>query len=366
MTNKRILILNWWDPKNPQAGGAEVHLNEIFSRLVKKGYKITLLCSKYARAKNEENINGIRVIRKGPFWLINITSIFYYLRHHHQFDMVIDYTNKIPYLTPLYVRRKKCLAVAHHVFGKIWEKELGFWGKIFEFLEKMVYKLYRKRNFVAVSKSTKDELIEIGVRPEKIKIIYSGLSCPVKSGPKSENPLIIYLGRLKKYKRIDWILEAAPKIIDSFPEARFVIIGTGDDEQRLKTLAQKLRLNSFFTFTGFIPENPKLTYLKKAWLHIQPSIKEGWGFTVIEAAACGTPTIATDAPGLREVVLNNKTGWLFREKSQRALEKLIIEALTNNQKRNALGNQAKVHARKFSWDKAAFEFEEQINNILFD
>jgi len=363
---KRILVFNWWDIKNPKAGGAEVHLNEIFSRLSKDGFEVTLLCSNFSRAKKEENINGIKVIRKGPFWLINIISILYYLKNHRKFDMVIDYTNKIPYLTPLYVRRKKSLAIAHHVFGKIWEKELGFWGKFFEFLEKMVYKLYRKKNFITVSKSTRDELMEIGVRPEKIKIIYSGLSCPVKSGPKSENPLIIYLGRLKKYKRIDWILEAAPKIIDSFPEARFVIIGTGDDEQRLKTLAQKLRLNSFFTFTGFIPENPKLTYLRKAWLHIQPSIKEGWGFTVIEAAACGTPTIATDAPGLRETVVNNKTGWLFKENSQHNLEKIIIEALSDYKKRNVLGENAKVYARKFSWDKAALEFEEQINNILFD
>jgi len=361
---KRILIFNWWDIKNPKAGGAEVHLNEIFSRLARDGFEITLLCSKFPGAKKEENINGIKVVRKGPFWLINIISIFYYLKNHRKFDMVVDYTNKIPYLTPLYVRRKKCLAIAHHVFGKIWEKELGSWGKFFEFLEKLVYKLYRKRNFVAVSKSTKDELIEIGVRSEKITIIYSGLSCPVKSGPKSKNPLIIYLGRLKKYKRIDWILRIAPKIIGSFPEARFVIIGSGSDEERLKKMAKNLRLGEYLSFTGFVSENQKLNLLRRAWVHIQPSIKEGWGFTVIEAAASGTPTIATDAPGLREVVLDNKTGWLFEAENFNHFEQLLFQALNNARRRKFASKAAIKFARKFNWAMAANQFKKEIDNII--
>ena len=361
---KNILVLNWWDPKNPKAGGAEVHLNEIFSRLAKKGYKITLLCSKYAGAKSFENINGIRVIRKGPFWLINITSIFYYLRHHHQFDMVIDYTNKIPYLTPLYVRREKRLAVAHHVFGEIWDYEWPVLGGLFKGLERFLYSLYKNTRIIAVSQSTKEELIDIGLPARNIKVIYNGISVPAKTGLKSQNPLIVFLGRLKKYKRIELILEIMPELIKIYPKIKLIIMGQGSDAKRLKKIVARRKIQSYVKFLGFVSESRKLAILKKAWLHIQPSIKEGWGFTVLEAAACGTPTIATDAPGLREVVLNNKTGWLFREK--RALEKLIIEALTNNQKRKALANQAKVHARKFSWDKAAFEFEEQINNILFD
>jgi len=364
MKKKRILVFNWWDIKNPLAGGAEVHLNEVFSRLAKNGFDITLLCSKYPGAQNRENINGIHVIRKGPFWLINIISIFHYFKNHRKYDLVIDYTNKIPYLTPLYVRKKNNLAIAHHVFGKIWEKELGFWGRFFELLERMVYKLYRKRNFVAVSKSTKDELAEIGIRPEKIEIIYSGLSCPVKSGPKSRDPLIIYLGRLKKYKRIDWILEVAPKIIGIFPKARFVIIGTGNDEKRLKKLAQRLKLNSFLSFAGFISENQKLNYLRKTWLHVQPSIKEGWGFTVIEAAACGTPTIATNAPGLREVVLNNKTGWLFEAENFNHFEQLLFRMLNNVRRRKFASKAAIKFARKFNWAKTANQFKKEIDNII--
>lgn len=354
---KRILIFNWWDIKNPKAGGAEVHLNEIFSRLAQEGYKVTLLCSSFPGAKKEETINGVTVIRKCPFWLINIVSIFYYLKNHRKYDMVIDYTNKIPYLTPLYVRKKKCLAIAHHVFGKIWEEELGFWGRFFEFLERIVYKLYRKRNFIAVSKSTRDELVEIGARPEKIKIIYSGLSCPIQSGVKSKTPLIVYLGRLKKYKRIDWILKVAPKIIDSVPEARFLIIGSGSDEERLKKMAKELKLDNYLSFTGFISEKQKLQYLRKAWLHIQPSIKEGWGFTVIEAAACGTPTIATDAPGLKEVVLNGRTGWLFEKDNPNQFQKLLINIISDSQKRLKAGRLALEFVKKFSWQNTDYQFE---------
>lgn len=360
MSNKkRILVLNWWDIRNPKAGGAEVHLNEIFSRLAKKGFQITLLCSKFSGGLSQENFNGINIIRRGPFWLINFYSFFWYLKNKDRFDIVIDYTNKIPYLTPLYVKDKPIIAIAHHVFGEIWTYEWGIIGSIFSKIEKVLYKKYQNCRIVSVSESTKGELIKIGINRNNISVIYNGISSNYHPTAKAMKPLGIYLGRLKKYKRIELILRALSKIDLDY---NFYIIGIGNDSKRLKRISQAYDLEDRVKFKGFVSEDSKIKYLGQAWFLVQPSIKEGWGFTVLEAARCGTPSIVANVSGLKETIIKNLSGWYFDNETQ--LQSRIKHQFLNKKNCQNFGKGARSFSRQFQWTKALKLFHSELDKLI--
>lgn len=357
---KRILILNWWDPGNPSAGGAEVYLKEIFSRLVEKGYRVVLLCSRFKGSSRRDKISGIEIIRIGSWWSINIISYFWYIRHKEEFDILIDFTNKVPYLTPLYIKNRPFIAIAHHIFSDSLKIEYGIIGGLLLIIERQFYKTYKNSHFIAPSKSTRDELVEIGVNKDRIKIIYEGQPKTHITNKKSLQPLIIYVGRLKKYKRIDFLMNALIEVKKIIPGLNAVIIGDGPDRKRLKELCHQKGLEKEISFLGHISDQARNKWLQKAWVSVQPSIKEGWGLTVIEAASLGTPTIAANVPGLCESVVNDKTGWLFERDNLDQLREILIKVLSDDEYRNQISKNAFEYAKQFNWDKTAREFEREI------
>ncbi len=361
---KRILVLNWWDINNPKAGGAEVYIQEVFSRIAKMGYEVTLFCSEFPGSKKVEKIRGIKVIREGPFWLININTLLWYYKNHNKFDLTIDFTNKILYFTPLYVRQKPHFAIALDVFGEMLVKEFGYLGHFMAYFQRLILKLYKSTNFITTSKGTKSELIEVGIKPEKIKIIYQGTDAKkFHPGEKSITPLIIYVGRLQKYKRVDLAIMAFKRMINCQKDLKFVIVGTGKDLPRLMTIVKKENLQQKVKFLGFISEKEKVAIYQRAWLNVQPSIKEGWGLSVLEAGDCGVPTLAADVPGLREAVIDGKTGWLFEKNNLNDFSQKLKKLLLNKNLLNKIGNTALIHSRKFTWDKTAKEIEKEIRAL---
>lgn len=357
---KRILVLNWWDIKNPKAGGAEVYIFEVFSRIVKLGYEVTLFCAEYPGCKKEEKIRGIKIIRKGSSWLVNLNTLFWYYRNHNNYDLTIDFTNKILYFTPLYVRAKPHFAIALDVFGEMLVKEFGVAGYFFAFIQRLILKLYKNTNFITTSLGTKKELIEIGIKPEKIKIIYQGTDAKkYHPGRRSENPFIIYVGRLQKYKRVDMAIMAFKKIMSCRKNLKFIIVGTGKDLPRLKKIVKKERLNSKVKFLGFISEGEKVEWYQKSWLNVQPSIKEGWGLSVLEAGDCGVPTLAANVPGLREAVIDGKTGLLFEKNNSIDFSEKLKKLILDENLLRKMGIAASTNSRKFSWGKTARLIEKE-------
>jgi glycosyltransferase involved in cell wall biosynthesis len=359
--NQRILIFNWWDIKNPKAGGAEVHLDELFSRLVQKGYSVALVCSEFPGGKREEVVNKIVVRRIAPWWLINVASVFWYFIHRKDFDLIVDYTNKIPYLTPLYIRDKPLIAFALHVFGDIWAAEWGIIGRFFAQIEKILYRCYRRTKIVAISQSTKKDLLKIGIEKNNIEIIYPGIGCPPKMKiERSKNPTVVYLGRLKKYKKIDLIVKSWPAVLSKYPHAKLLIIGTGSDASRLRKLANDHNI----IFLGRVSEKEKYYYFQRAWLLVQPSIKEGWGLTVMEAAMVGTPSLVANSPGLSEIVKHNQTGWIFPAGDSGKLARSITNIFENHQSRKKISQNARAKSAKFSWDESASDLEKIIRESM--
>lgn len=365
----KILAINWEDLANPQAGGAEVHLQEILRRIARWGHEITLLCSSFSGAKETEESNGIRIKRYGSRYNFNLIAPFVLkaLLKEKKWDIVIEDINKIPFYTPLY-HGLPLLVVIPHLFADTVFKEINYILGLYIYLsEKPIATIYKGFKFMVISESTKEDLIARGIPEDDIFVIKCGIDQTLyRIDPqvkKDESPTVIYLGRLKKYKSVDHLLAGFSLILDKIPEARLVIVGDGDYKDNLIDFAKKLGLENRIEFTGYVDKCEKVKRLQKAWVAVYPSLKEGWGLTNIEANACGTPVIASNVPGLKDSVICGKTGLLFEYGNVPELSQRMIKILSDRDYRENLIQGGLSWAKSFSWDDAAtktFELMEEI------
>ncbi len=356
----KILVFNWQDIRNPQAGGAEVHLHEVFSRIVALGNEVTLYCSSFRGAPREETLNGIRIVREGGRLLFNYRVPLAYRSHFRSagFDVVVDDMNKIPFFTPLFVR-EPLAGITHHLFGGSIFRETNVPVALYVYLmESLAVRIYRRRGvpFIVGSPSTYRELLAKGFGEKDVTLINYAVDHTVHrltGVPKSARPTIGYFGRLKRYKSIDHLLRALPQVLARYPDLRTLIVGEGDDRPRLEALARDLGVAHAVEFTGFVDEQRKIELLQQLWVKVTTSSKEGWGLTVLEANACGTPVIASDVPGLRDAVKNGETGILYPYGDVGALAATIVRFLGDGELRSRLGEGGIRWAKEFSWDNAA-------------
>ncbi len=355
-----LLVINWQDPQHPLAGGAEVHLQEVFGRLVNTyGYRVTLLACSFEGAEPETRIQGMRVLRRGPRNLFNYVVPWVYLRElrHEPFDFVVEDLNKLPFYARFYVRQP-VVALLHHFFGKTIYQETSTLPATYVYLaERSVGKLYRGLPFVAVSRSSRDDLIRLGIPPQDIRVIYNGTPPDMVPGTERfPEPTVVYLGRLKRYKRGDRVLRAFAEVLQHLPNARLFVVGDGDARPLLEQMARDLGISRAVTFTGFVPAETKRELLQKAWAFVTTSPKEGWGIVSMEAQACGTPAVVWNAPGLRETVRHGETGFIVESVEETA--RRLLEILRSPDLRDRLGRAATRWAHTFTWDQAAREFHE--------
>ncbi len=370
----RILVINWRDIRNPEAGGAEVHLHETFSRIVAWGHEVTLLCSRFPGAAESEQIDGIDVIRHGGKWTFNLTVPWYYRRRlaRRSFDVVIEDINKIPALMPWFLNSPPLMVLLHHLFGTTFYREINpVLATYLYFMERLIPRVYRRCHFEAVSESTRDELVGMGVAADRISVVHNGLDARFldagnmgataapdqKNAPadpdRREPGLVIYLGRLKKYKNVDHLIQAMAIVREEVPGARLVIVGTGDRRRALEALTRSMGLDDAVQFTGFVSEEEKLRLLTRAEVAACPSSKEGWGITVIEANACGVPVVAARVPGLRDAVVDGETGVLVSPGDREAMARALIGLLRDREERERLAGNAVARSRRYTWENTA-------------
>lgn len=357
----KILILNWRDIKHPLAGGAEISTHEHAKRWVKEGHEVVQISSFYKGASSEEIIDGVKIIRFGNHYTVHLLSFFYFIKNlrRNNIDIVIDEFHFIPFFTPLYVGSKK-IAFIHEVAGNTWFKNANFPINICGFLlEPFFFVLYRNIPFMTVSESTKKELIKLGIPNKNIYLIHNGLHTELPLGIKKEaKPTLIYLGRLAKDKGIEDAIISFYGIYKKEKDATLWVVGKEEKEgyiQKLEKLAQKMKINKNIIFFGYVSEKKKFELLRKAWILVHPSMKEGWGLTVIEAASCQTPSVAYNVPGLRDSIVNNKTGLLVDNKNPEDMTKKILSLLKNANGYSKLGKNAVEWSKKFSWDRSTSE-----------
>ncbi len=353
----RILALNWRDLSHPLGGGAEVYIHELAKRWIAWGHAVTLLCGAYPGCTQEEIKDGLRIVRRGGRLTVYGRAGFEYLiRLSRDCDVLLDIENGIPFFAPLYAR-KPTVVVVHHVHKEQFFVEAGFplnWiAYVFE--TKVMPMVYRRCVFITGTQSTREGLIKLGILAPRITVIPYGLDHALyrPSGDKAPVPTILYLGRLKRYKRVDLVLRALPKILETCPDASLWIVGRGDTRAALERLAGELGLSRRVTLWGFVSEQEKARLLQQAWVFVYPSMNEGWGLSVLEANACGTPAVVFDVPGLRDAVLNEQTGLVVRDGDVAGLSHMIGLILRDASLRDRLRQNAIAWSQRFDWDTSA-------------
>lgn len=312
----RILIVNWRDIRNPAAGGAELHLQEVARRLVRDGFTCLQYAHAFAGGPATETVDGVEIHRTGNAFLFNFTALFGIRRwvRAHRIDVVIDDSNKIPFLLP-WVSPAPVVARFHHLFGRAIFRETNPVAALYVWLfEALIPWAYRKVPVITVSPSTEDELRAKGLgRAARITLAVNGVDLsryrPLPDVARDPR-LIVHIGRLMRYKNVDTLLKAFAILRRDVPEARLVIGGDGNYRPALEKLARDLGVANAVDFRGFISEEEKIRLYNEASVFVNPSLKEGWGLTSIEANACGTPVVAADSPGLRDSVVQDRTGLL--------------------------------------------------------
>ncbi|OQY27115.1 MAG: hypothetical protein B6244_11570 [Candidatus Cloacimonetes bacterium 4572_55] len=368
----KILLIEYRDITHPEAGGAELILFEIFSQIVQAGHQVDYLCCQYAGAKPEEIIQGIRVIRRGISQLVfNFTVPIVYFREikKNKYHIIIEGIDKLPFYMPLFERNTPTLCIIPHLFGKAIFKEVPFiFGAYVYSYELLIPHVYKSSYFSALSKSTEADLIARGLPPEQVRVIYTGLTQADYSAPHthplSDHPIVIYLGRIKKYKGVDLGMKAIKKLQEKYPNIEYQIVGSGDYVADLKQLAAELDLDKNVSFLGVKTGAEKTELLQKANVLIYASPKEGWGLSVIEANACGTPVVASNSPGLRESVVDGETGFLTPHGDTDALAEKIDLLLSDPDLYDQMREKAIQWGQSFSWERAAEETLDLIRHAI--
>ncbi|MFA4930855.1 MAG: glycosyltransferase, partial [Patescibacteria group bacterium] len=367
----KILILSWRDIKHPWKGGAEVYLHEIAKKIVQYGHQVTYFAATHPGGSlPTEEIDGVKIIRHGNRFTVYLWAFWYYLtKFRGQFDVIIDQANGIPFFSPAYITSTPVICLVHHIFKDQWFKEIYFpFNYLGYYLEKYLLPFaYKYNHFVAVSDSTKQDMIKyFGLKEDKINIVHNAIaSYYKKSSAKTTHPSIVYVGRLKKYKQIDILIRALLRILYKYPQLKLHIIGTGDSHDELKKLATRLGIAKSIIFHGYVSEKLKVDLLSSAWLLVNPSSHEGWGLTIMEAAACGTTAIGSRIPGICDAIIDQETGLLAESANIYDLSSSINQVLSNAGLRYKLEKQAYLRSQKFTWGKSTQKFIKICQKVMY-
>ena len=369
----KLLFLNWRDRKNPRSGGAEVVTEEVLKRLSARGHECVLFTTAFPGGAREENVDGYRVIRRGNERLgVHAWAFFLWFRRFRKerFDMVVDQIHGIPFFTPLYIRAPRVVALIHEVAREIWLRMYPFpIGRIGYILEPYFFRPYRNIPVITVSEATKRDLISMNIPSSHISLIPEAITAtPLDRAPKKDPvPTIIFVGRIAKMKGVHHLLEAYAIAKKQIPALQLWLVGGGDTYK--SELEARYKHDPDITFFGFVSEETKLELLERATILASASMKEGYGLVVIEAGACGTPSVVYNVDGFNEAVIHNQTG-LLTAPNPPALAAGIVSLLgTWNVERGTLyssfQSSALARSREFTFDRTTDVFEKILTRNVF-
>ncbi len=369
----RILVLNYRDKTHPLAGGAEVHLHRIFGKLVELGHSVTLFTTNYKTnsqlstlnsqlkkyAPKTERIDGIEIIRSGSdaFFQFNVILKIPKLIKAFKPDIIVEDLNKLPLFSPYITKIPKLIQI-HHLWKSSIFREAFFPVALAVWLgERIIPFVYKDCCFAAVSPSAKEELCELGIDKEKISVIYNGTESGYLEAAKfrDKSPYFLWLGRFRKYKGVWVAFEAFRIFAKKHSGIKLLFAGSGPEEAKMKAKAKEWGLENSVEFLGMVNGKQKMELMGKALGLLQTSYKEGWGLTVMEAAACGTASIASNVSGLCDSVKDKETGLLFKAGDAADCAQKMETLYENEVLRNSLESAAKSYAESFDWGNSARE-----------
>lgn len=344
-------------------GGAEVFTHELAKGLTKSGHNVTLFTSSFPNSKSDEESDGIRIVRRGGKF-----SVYHKAKQQYEkqfakenYDIIVDEINTMPFFAPQFARNgERVIALIHQLAREYWFYETPFPVSYlgYHFLENRWLKKYVNTTTFTVSESTKQDLQQLGFK--QIHLLPEGLNFePLNDIPqKTLQPTIVFSGRLKRAKRPDHLIKAFVSIKQKYPQAELWLIGDG-------ILRKELQIKAVdgVTFFGALDNEQRRELIGNAWVLVNPSVREGFGLNIIEANALGTPCVAYDVPGLRDSVIDKKTGLLAQAGCIEDLAEKIFLVLSNGYLRRSLGEAGLGYSRLFNWKNCVEYF---LNSALKD
>jgi glycosyltransferase involved in cell wall biosynthesis len=348
----RFLMLNWRDPKNPLAGGAERVTLAYLKALVERGHEVFWFANDFPGAAREEIIEGIKIIRGGGKGT-SILAARKWQRAQKKFDLVMDQHHGLAWFAPWWSGTKS-VAYIHEVLGPIWDSFYPWpWNVIGKFQERWTHWLYRNVPFWTPSNSTKKTLLEHGVC--NVNVFPNGVDAkPVEilKPKKFETPLrLITVSRLAPNKRIDHAVKVVKALSQKNVEARLTIVGGGDTEKELRQLATEIGVSAQIEFAGKLSESEKNLRLQRAHFLLHTSVREGWGLNVIEANAMGTPAIVYPVGGLVDSTVHNETGIVTEVETPEAIAESLAKIFSSPEDYERLRVNAWNRSKTFAWEK---------------
>jgi glycosyltransferase involved in cell wall biosynthesis len=369
---RHVLVLNWRDTRHPLGGGSETYIESIAEQLCARGHRVTIVCALYRGAAREEAQGGVQFIRRGGRLTVYPWAALLYLagaiglgplsrRRLGRPDVIIDVGNGLPFLSPLY-SRVPVIELVHHVHREQWPvvmplplARFGWWVESW-----LAPRVYRRCRYVTVSGATRAELVGLGIDEDRISVIHNGTP-PVTEEPTPRDswPHLVVLCRLVPHKRVEVAMRAVAALAPQWPELTLTVAGQGWWEPKLRELAETLGMTDRVHFVGHVTEEAKHDLFSRAWIALNPSLKEGWGLTIVEAGARGTPTVAmAGAGGVAEAILDGESGLLATNEEH--FIGLVGELLRDDERREAMGVVAAKHAQSFNWEESGALFVEVI------
>jgi len=360
---RSVLLLCWRDTGHPQGGGSETYLQRIGAQLAAGGIDVTLRTARYAGALRRDVVDGVHISRAGGRYTVYIWAGLAMVAsriglgplRRSRPDVVIDSQNGLPFLARLAFGRRVVVLV-HHCHRDQWPVAGRFLARFGWFVESWLSpRLHRDNQYVTVSLPSVRDLTDLGVDANRVAVVRNGLDeAPpdTLTGERSTTPRAVVLSRLVPHKQIEDALDAVAVLRTRIPELHLDVIGGGWWQDRLVRRAEKLGISDVVTFHGHVDDVTKHAVVQRCWVHLLPSVKEGWGLAVIEAAQHGVPTIGYRcAGGLTDSVVDGVTGVLVDSHAE--LVDRFEQLLTDRVLRDELGAKAAARSREFSWPQSA-------------
>ena len=352
---RRIHMVAWRDLDDPEAGGSELHAHMVASAWAAAGLDVTFRTSAVPGAPEALTRDGYRVLRRSGRYAVFPGAAWEGLRMGHRpGDALVEIWNGMPFLSPLWYRGPR-IVFLHHVHAEMWgmvlPPALARLGYATE--RRLAPPLYRHSRIVTLSESSRNEIVELlGLRPDHISVAPPGVDRRyTPGGHRLPVPLVLAVGRLVKVKRFDDLLRSLAEVKAVQPELRAVIIGEGSERNALEALRAELGADDWIDMPGHVEDDELVWWYRRAWVVASSSQREGWGMTLTEAAACGTPAVATSIAGHRDAVLDGESGLLVDD--VRGLGPAMARVLGDDVLRSRLSKGALARARWFTWDATA-------------
>lgn len=357
---RRVHLLSWRDLADVEAGGSEVHASEVARLWAEAGLDVTLRTS-YAQGQSPVvTRDGYTVVRRAGRYLVFPRAVLSELSGRlGPRDALVEYWNGMPFLSPLWERHPK-VVVLHHVHAEMWKMVLGDTPALAaagDLVERRLAPLaYRRTRIVTLSDSSKADIVEqLRLKPERIDVVPPGVDprfSPSADVDRSPTPLVVAVGRLVPVKRYDLLLEACAVARRSVPDLQLVIVGEGYERPALDERVRALEADGWVRFAGYLRDPELVDLYRRSWVVASASAREGWGMALTEAAACGTPSVATRIPGHVDAVRDGVSGVLADETAD-ALGGALVRVLTDAELRARLRDGALARAGELTWESTA-------------